>query len=102
MATAVFKFINQRCSSEGGVVTMSMFDCLLDQLRDMSTLITKKKATKKVVIEENDVLRMNDDDFFGRGIETILGNLRQIPITSEQDIINQLSSYQDKRRVVFQ
>jgi len=33
------------------------------------------KKKKKLIIEENDYLRMNDDDFYGRGIEMILGNL---------------------------
>lgn len=42
----------------------------------MSTNLPQgKKKKKKIVIEDNDYLRMNDDDFFGRGIETILGNL---------------------------
>lgn len=57
-------------------VSMNIYDCLLDQLRDMSTNLPQgKKKKKKIVIEDNDYLRMNDDDFFGRGIETILGNL---------------------------
>ena len=52
---------------------MNIYDILLDQMRDMSTLIqTGKKKKKKIIVDENDNIRINDDDFYGRGMESIL------------------------------
>lgn len=33
---------------------------------------TGKKKKKKIVVDENDNIRINDDDFYGKGIESIL------------------------------
>mgnify|MGYP006951065085 CR=1 FL=1 len=51
----------------------------------MSTGAPKgKKKKKKLVIDENDNIWINDDDFYGWGIESILSQLRSIPIENEQ------------------
>ncbi len=36
---------------------------------------TDKKKKKKIVVDENDNIRINDDDFYGKGIESILAQL---------------------------
>ncbi len=68
----------------------------------MSTILPLKgNKKKKVAIDENDYIRINDDDFFGRGIETILSQLWSIPISKIEDIAEQMKFYNEKRKIAF-
>lgn len=69
----------------------------------MSTGAPKgKKKKKKLVIDENDNIWINDDDFYGWGIESILSQLRSIPIENEHELQEQIKNYAEKRKLAYQ
>lgn len=100
----VTKLLFEKAShaSETVDISLNLYDILPDQVRDMSTIIPeqtgkkKKKVKKEVKVDDSDSIKMNDDDF-GRGVESIVSNLRTIKLNKPDEIATQIETYAAKR-----